>query len=298
MARAPSPAAFDVKLDTRGRGARATQPIVLDADGISSTALRPAAATVRDDFRTTAPARPLPAEKASPHSAPSAGEDGAGATGMGTSARGFCSGAVNGPRRSPHPEASQHQQRIRNQNDGERQSRDECQPTPRASATSMARTTVINPLGKTQKINSWLWTAIPRHAQRLERMASQRARNKDPSVPAMSKGCSRKIPSWAIAPIITKKNVRTRNASSEWKVSRACCDSAICVTGSDSPRPGSTPGKFDNVKPNPSTAINRSRRALPSPHTGPRRWRKSAPARSAARTEHATSATTKYLPGR
>ena len=44
---------------------------------------------------------------------------------------------------------------------------------------------MINPLGKTQKINSWLWTAIPRHAQRLERMASQRARNKDPSVPAM-----------------------------------------------------------------------------------------------------------------
>ena len=68
-------------------------------------------------------------------------------------------------------------------------------PLPRASATSMARTTVINPLGKTQKINSWLWTAIPRHAQRLERMASQRARNNDPSVPAMSKGCSRKIPS-------------------------------------------------------------------------------------------------------
>ena len=132
----------------------------------------PWAAIVRDDFRTTAPSRPPPAETASPHSAPSAGDvptapelradseppDGFG-IGRSRTAR----------RRSPRPEAGQHQQRIRYQNYGECQSRDERQPAaPLPRATSMARTTVINPLGMTQKINSRLCAAIPRHAQRLE----------------------------------------------------------------------------------------------------------------------------------
>ena len=36
----------------------------------------------------------------------------------------------------------------------------------------------------------------------------------------------------------------------------ACCDSAIWVTGRVNPRPGSTPGKLERVRPKPSTAIN------------------------------------------
>src|SRR5580700_5355511 len=127
-------------------------------------------------------------------------------------------------------------------------------PVSTASKTCNARTMVINPRGKIQVINSRSSGRTSFQLQLLDFTASHRAKNSAARIPGITNHNLPNPERSTTTPIRTKKNVRTRNESSEWNDNIFSCGAIRGVNQKpDSVTAFFRAGKLESVSPNPST---------------------------------------------